>query len=401
MTEISKILEVEGISKKFNLRKNNNGGHATDFIYALNNVSFTLSKGESMGIIGKNGSGKSTLLKILSGIIKPDSGQAKIYGSVASILDLGFGMVPEFTGRENIFLIGSLSGYSKSKMKSVIDEIIDFAEIGEFIDQPIKNYSNGMYLRLAFSAKTILRSDLLILDEVMAVGDLKFQEKCKLKIKELCRMGTSIILVSHSLKEIVEYTRKSLIIEKGEIIKSGTTHELINLYESLAGLNELKVNPSVNYATDPESRIRVIDYKLASHRVSIINESVSASIRFEIKQPGIYDLMIYLSDFNGVILSDSITYRVDPQFSIKQPGIYDCLCEFPLNFFNVGTFYVGYIISDRKTSLFENLRCMRFDVYLNPTEKFAPIPWCIYDKSYPLRPNLNWRFSIKVPEPTS
>ncbi len=388
MATTKKILEVEGVSKKFTLQKSTGGvKNSPDFIYALKDVFFSLNRGESIGIIGKNGSGKSTLLKILSGVLKPDAGLVKIYGSFASILDLGFGMVPEFTGRENIFLVGSLSGYSKAQMREIMDEIVDFAELEEFIDQPVKNFSNGMYLRLAFAIKTILRADLLILDEVMAVGDIKFQEKCKLKIKQLHSNGTSIIIVTHSLREVAEYTKRSFILDKGEMVNMGYTMDIINQYETLSGLNQLKVDPSVNYAANPNNALQVMDYNLSSHKIKM-SEKISFSISLQVKEEGAYDIMVFVSDFNSILFSDSFSYRSAPPFTISKPFNYTCNCEVPPNFFNKGAFHVGYVISDGKNSLYENMRCLGFEVEMD--ENISISPWSVNDKVYSLRPELKW-----------
>ncbi len=383
-----KILEVERISKKFKLiNPSKNNTHTPAFVSALNNISFNLHAGESIGIIGKNGSGKSTLLKILSGVLKPDSGLVKIFGSFASILDLGFGMVPEFTGRENIFLIGGLSGYNKAKMLSLLDEIIAFAEIEGFIDQPVKTYSNGMYLRLAFAVKTIIGADLLILDEVMAVGDIKFQAKCRTKIQELHNNGTSIIIVTHSLKEVADYTKTAFILEKGEMTGFGNTMDVINRYETLSGTRTLKSELSVNYAADPYNCVRVLDYSLSAHEIRM-DEKISFEISFEINTEGNYDLMIYISDFNSVVLSDSFSYRVDRIHKIREKGVYHFSCQLPADFFNVGTFYVGYIISNGEVSLYENMRCLSFKV--NVFENASISNWSVFDKRYPLKPKLLW-----------
>ena len=382
------ILEVEEVAKRFPLISqgfpSNDPGN---FVYALNGISFSLLKGENLGIIGKNGSGKSTLLKILSGIIKPDKGVVKIYGSFASILDLGFGMVPELSGRDNIFLIGSMSGYTRSQTSSLIDEIVSFAELEAFIDQPVKTYSNGMYLRLSFAIKTTLDVDLLILDEVMSVGDIRFQEKCKLKIRQLNKNGTSIIMVTHNLREVEEYTRHTIMLDKGEISDYGNTIEVINHYEAMTGLYQTKADPANNDASDPEGQVRVIDFELSNAKIKM-DETISCSITFQINRDDNYDLMVFVSDSNATLLSDSFSYRHQPIMSINKSGTYHCICELPSNFFNKGIFFVGYIISDRRTSLYENLRCLCFEVVID--EKAAISPWSIYDKRYSLRPELKW-----------
>jgi ABC-type polysaccharide/polyol phosphate transport system ATPase subunit len=389
---VKHILEVENLSKKFELTTafENNTDVKKGHLYALQNVTFSIKPGDSLGIIGRNGSGKSTLLKLLSGIIKPSSGTIKIWGNCASILDLGFGMVPEFTGRENIFFVGALDGHSNSYMKKLLDEIVDFAEISDFLDQPVKTYSNGMYLRLAFAIKTILQVDLLLLDEVMNVGDIKFQEKCRLKIGELQANGKTIILVTHNLKELTEYTRIGLLLEKGQMVALGNTQEIVESYESLLGLKQEKTSPTINYAKDVDNAIRVIDYNLSKNVIEIIGEKVYVSINFEVLKDGEYDLMMYVSNYNGILFSDSFSYRPEPDYKINKVGLYECMCVLPENFFNIGTYYIGFIICDRKQSLYENMRCLSFEVKVG---NFAihTSPWSKYDKIYPLRPELEWK----------
>lgn len=390
MTAQDRLLEVDGISKKFELQNT----ESKEYIDALQAISFSLGRGETLGIMGQNGSGKSTLLKVLSGILKPDSGQVRIYGSFGSILDLGFGMVPEFSGRENIFLAGSMSRYSRQHMRAKADEIIDFAEIGDFIDQPVRHYSNGMYLRLAFAIKTLLQVDLLILDEIMTVGDIRFQEKCKLKIQQLLRDGTSLIIVSHSLREIAEYTRRALILDHGQVVADGETMAIIDTYEARSGLRRQKEDVSVNFASDPDQRITVLDYSVSSHQAQI-DESLSATIRLRVNKPGPYNIMIYVSDFSSVLLSDSFSYRVVPPYSISAEGIYECTCQIPANFFNVGTFYIGFIISDSHQSLYENLRCLSFEIASSYHAWVTP--WSIHDKKFSLKPSFDWQLQHLAP----
>lgn len=383
MTPQGKILEVDAVSKRFQLQH----AEGREYIDALSPISFALGRGETLGIMGRNGSGKSTLLKILSGILKPDSGQVRIYGTFAAILDLGFGMVPEFSGRENIYLAGSMAGYSRQQMRTMADEIIDFAEIGDFIDQPVRHYSNGMYLRLAFAIKTLLQVDLLILDEIMTVGDIRFQDKCKLKIQQLLRQGTSLIIVSHSLRELAEYTQRALILDQGAIVAEGETMAVIDTYETLSGLKRQKEDVSVNFASDPDQCITVLDYWVSSHQAQI-EESMTATIRLRVNRPGTYNLMIYISDFSSILLSDSFSYRVTPEYSISAEGIYECSCRIPANFFNVGTFYVGFIISDGHRSLYENMRCLSFEIASSYHAWVTP--WSMHDKKFSLKPSFDW-----------
>lgn len=198
---------------------------------ALNDVSLQVKKGEILGIVGFNGSGKSTLLKVISGIMKPSKGTAEVFGSISPLIELGAGFDPDLTGRENIFLNGSVLGYSKEFMQSKFDEIVDFAELREFIDMQIKNYSSGMIARLGFAVATVVQPQILICDEVLAVGDFVFQQKCENRIKELMSGDTTVILVSHNNKQIRELCSRAIWLDHGHILMSGDSDEVVDAYE--------------------------------------------------------------------------------------------------------------------------------------------------------------------------
>ncbi|MBK6989944.1 MAG: ABC transporter ATP-binding protein [Bacteroidetes bacterium] len=185
--------------------------------YALNNVSFELQQGERVGIIGRNGAGKSTLLKVLSRITEPTSGRISIKGRVASLLEVGTGFHPELTGRENIFLNGSILGMSKREIQSKFDEIVAFAEVERFLDTPVKRYSSGMYVRLAFAVAAHLEPEILIVDEVLAVGDSEFQKKCLGKMQDVSSSGRTVLFVSHNMAAIQNLCDKAIFLKKGEV----------------------------------------------------------------------------------------------------------------------------------------------------------------------------------------
>ncbi len=199
--------------------------------WALKNVSFDVQKGEVLGIIGHNGAGKSTLLKVISGILKPTSGNLEVHGNIVPMLELGSGFDTDLTGRENIFLNGSILGYSERYLKEKYDEIVDFSELGKFIDVPIRNYSSGMMMRLAFSIATVVKPEILIVDEILAVGDADFQDKSKKRMLELMGGGATVLFVSHSLEQIREMCNRVLWLEHGEIKMFGDTNNVCDLYE--------------------------------------------------------------------------------------------------------------------------------------------------------------------------
>lgn len=199
---------------------------------ALDDISFDIKKGEVFGIVGLNGAGKSTLLKIIAGVMKPDKGTVKTFGSIAPLIELGAGFDMELTAYENIFLNGAVLGYSKQFMKSKLNEIIDFSELYDFIDVPIKNFSSGMVARLGFSIATIVEPNILIVDEILSVGDFKFQEKCNERINKMMENGTTIIIVSHSIEQIEEICDRALLIEHGKIIKLGDSKTVCEYFKN-------------------------------------------------------------------------------------------------------------------------------------------------------------------------
>jgi lipopolysaccharide transport system ATP-binding protein len=219
--------------KPLNESLNKSGYHRS-----LNNISFELEEGDSLGIVGKNGAGKSTLLKILSRITTPTSGEIKLKGRVASLLEVGTGFHPELTGRENIYLNGAILGMKKNQIKEKLDEIIDFSGVEEYIDTPVKRYSSGMYVRLAFAVAAFLESEILFLDEVLAVGDIDFQNKSLSKINSLSsNSGKTIIFVSHNMSLISKICNKSILLDKGNLLSFGPTDQIIDQYSKMNDFN--------------------------------------------------------------------------------------------------------------------------------------------------------------------
>lgn len=201
--------------------------------WALRNMSFTIKKGETVGILGRNGSGKSTLLQIIAGTLTPTTGEVRTHGVLAALLELGSGFNPEFSGRENIFLNGAILGFSKEEMEQRLKEIISFADIGEHLDQPVKTYSSGMAVRLAFAVQACVSPEILIVDEALAVGDEKFQRKCFDYIERLRENGCSILLVTHSTATIEKFCQRGILVHKGEIHGIGPAKEIVDQYHAL------------------------------------------------------------------------------------------------------------------------------------------------------------------------
>lgn len=239
-------LKVEDVSIRFNLSKEKVDnlkelitkklkGEKIRFneFWALKNINFELQRGDRLGILGLNGAGKSTLLKIIAGVYKPTKGTVTRNGHIAPLLELGAGFDPNYTGRENIFLYGSVLGFSRAFLESKFDEIMEFSELGEFIDVPIKNYSSGMKSRLGFSIATIVEPEILILDEILSVGDARFRRKCEAKMQTMFDHGVTVLFVSHNLSQVKRLCNKAIILEHGELIAEGEMEEMADLYERL------------------------------------------------------------------------------------------------------------------------------------------------------------------------
>ena len=245
------IIEVENVSKLYKLGQFNartlreeaerllwrlRGGHANGGspeareFWALSDVSFSVQRGEVIGIIGRNGAGKSTLLKILSRVTEPTSGQIRVRGRVASLLEVGTGFHPELTGRENIFLNGAILGMTRADIKRKFDEIVAFAEVEKFLDTPVKRYSSGMYVRLAFAVAAHLEPEILVVDEVLAVGDAEFQKKCLGKIGEVAGCGRTVLFVSHNMAAVQTLCEKSILMRNGRSSEIGSTGDIVALY---------------------------------------------------------------------------------------------------------------------------------------------------------------------------
>ena len=236
-------IEVENVGMKFNM-SSEKVDDFKDYViklikrqlnykefWALKDISFKINKGDRVGIVGLNGAGKSTLLKVISGVLKPTEGKVKFSGNIAPLLELGAGFNKQYTGVENIYLYGAMLGYSKAFLNEKFDEIVEFSELGEFINVPVKNYSSGMKSRLGFAIATIVEPDILILDEVLSVGDAKFRKKSTNKIKSMIDNNVTVLFVSHSIEQVLELCNKAILLEKGHLVAYGSSEEIAELYQ--------------------------------------------------------------------------------------------------------------------------------------------------------------------------
>lgn len=242
-------IEIKDVTKIYRLydkpidrlKESLNIGHKEyhkDF-YALSNISFTVEKGQTIGIIGTNGSGKSTILKIITGVLTPTSGQVKVDGTISALLELGAGFNMDYTGIENIYMNGTMMGFSRKEMEAKLQDILEFADIGDFVYQPVKTYSSGMFVRLAFALAINVEPEILIVDEALSVGDVFFQSKCYRRMDEIRKNGTTIVMVTHDMGSIIKYCDKVILLNRGEFIAEGSAGKMVDMYKKiLAGQME-------------------------------------------------------------------------------------------------------------------------------------------------------------------
>jgi lipopolysaccharide transport system ATP-binding protein len=277
----------------------------SDYVYAIKDVSFDVKQGEVLGVIGRNGAGKSTLLKILSRVTTPTSGHIGIKGRIASLLEVGTGFHPELTGEENIYLNGAILGMGKSEIRRKFDEIVDFSGCERYIGTPVKRYSSGMYVRLAFAVAAHLESEILILDEVLAVGDAEFQNKCLGKMKDVAGSGRTVIFVSHNMAAVKMLCANSVVLAEGKLVMSGPTHQCIDSY---CGRLFNGANPISESVRIIDSGVKVNSIVINDSDVDVISlreyeNSLNISIDLWLDGPRRLDMELCLSDSNGTVLA--------------------------------------------------------------------------------------------------
>ncbi len=330
---------------------------AVEAIWALKDVSLEVERGDVVAIIGRNGAGKSTLLKILSRITEPTSGRVKLYGRVGSLLEVGTGFHPELSGRENIFLSGAILGMNKEEIKRKFDEIVAFAEIEKFIDTPIKRYSSGMYMRLAFAVAAHLEPEILLVDEVLAVGDAAFQKKCLGKMSEVAKEGRTVLFVSHNMTAVNQLCPRAVLLADGRVARVGETSEVVAEYLSVGSGRGEYVWEDLNRAPGNENiklhAVRVLSEDVMKTEVDIDKE-VRVEVEFWNRSSDARNICvtIYLLDSMGtVVLSTGNTPAANalPEnwFAKAHPaGLFRAACTFPANFLNEGLYYITlYIVT--------------------------------------------------------
>lgn len=312
---------------------------------ALNDVSFTVNRGETVGIIGQNGSGKSTLLKLICGVTRPTSGSVKVNGRVSSLLELGAGFHPEFTGRDNVYMNGALTGFSRDEMDQRVPDIEAFADIGEFIDQPVKNYSSGMLVRLAFAAAINVDPDILVVDEALSVGDMFFQAKCMLRMKKIIDNGVTVLFVSHDMGTIKGLCQKGVYLEKGQLADFGKASEVVGNY---IRKTHLQMNNELKAQFGNMAKMEQIDRSDSAPSQSKISRNVS-EILVSTDHEGIFSDSVKRYGDGGVRILDVKLLdgqrRPTKDLTLREDFIIQASVRFEKD---LPTFAFGYSIRDLK-----------------------------------------------------
>lgn len=374
------VIKVENISKQYRLGKVGTGSLAHDlnrtwhrlrgkedpylkigemndrsfkggseYVWALQDINFDVKRGEVLGIIGRNGAGKSTLLKILSRTTTPTTGQIKIRGRIASLLEVGTGFHPDLSGRENIFLNGAILGMTKTEIKNKFDEIVDFAGVERYIDTPVKRYSSGMYVRLAFGVAAHLEPEILIVDEVLAVGDAEFQKKAIGKMKDVSdKEGRTVLFVSHNIAAIHTLTNRCLYLQNGKFVQIGNTDEIITLYQHSG-------NPEtgnlLRYVKDTLNENKPIE--LLSSNVEVSDKSVAVSVHYIVRREVGSVVSIKIVNLQGIPIITLRDTDKDAESFSKSPGKYAVMFTVPLTSLAPNIFKITFSFSDMKSERFD------------------------------------------------
>jgi lipopolysaccharide transport system ATP-binding protein len=367
-----------------------------NLVWALQEVSFTVQKGQMLGIIGRNGAGKSTLLKILSRITEPTQGYAEVHGRVGSLLEVGTGFHPELTGRENIYLNGAILGMPRVEIDRKFDEIVDFSGVAKFIDTPVKRYSSGMYLRLAFAVAAHLEPEILVVDEVLAVGDAEFQRKCLGKMSDVAQQGRTVLFVSHNMSAVLHLTEEALVLDKGRLAYRATTPAAVDYYMS-SGLAQVGERIwSLDEVPTEAAPFRPLAMRLRDRKGRVIDtvrstDPITVEVEYALDQP-ISGLRVglYLTTARGeyVLASfDTDDQEQFEQYPARPAGHYLSRCSLPADFLNEGRYILGMNASSyRIRRYFQDEGALAFTV--DATD--APGSQWPEARLGPVRPRLAW-----------
>ncbi len=356
---LARLTGREDPLKKVNENLDNDAVHI-----ALRDINFEVKDGEVLGIIGKNGAGKSTLLKILSRITSPTTGNVKMKGRVASLLEVGTGFHPELTGRENIYLNGAILGMTRNEVTRKFDEIVDFSGVSKFIDTPVKRYSSGMYVRLAFAVAAHLEPEILIVDEVLAVGDADFQKKCLGKMKDVsANQGRTVLFVSHNMTAVKNLCTRAIFLKQGQLVESGTAEKVVSYYQSYEFKDSFEQHWEYAYAPGNDSvkakSIRAVPkFKLGQ---DTITPNTPIDIEFEFwfeEEEGNINLSLVLNNVSG----EPVFNVVSPTVKIKK-GLHKGICHIPANLLNDDYYSISILaVRDQELPLYRWEQCISFEV---------------------------------------
>ncbi|HEY5904041.1 MAG TPA: ABC transporter ATP-binding protein [Anaerolineales bacterium] len=381
------------------VRRDGNGSatQGANYIWALNDVSFDVEEGRVLGIVGRNGAGKSTLLKVLSRVTEPTKGTVAVRGRVGSLLEVGTGFHPELTGRENIYMNGAILGMKRLEIDRKFDEMVEFSEVGQFIDTPVKRYSSGMYLRLAFAVAAHLEPEILVVDEVLAVGDAEFQRKCLGKMGDVAQQGRTVLFVSHNMSAILRLTQEAIVLKKGALIKRAPTPEAVDFYlaSGQAETGERAWEP--DEVPSSSAPFRPVSLRIKDRAGKVVDtvrstEPLSVEFEYQIDAPltGLR-VGLYLSTMRGeyVFTSfDTDDAQKYEQFGARRAGRYVSCCTIPADTFNEGRYSLGVNASSfgvRRYFMDENALSFNVDVSGAPGMQWPEM------RVGPLRPRLEWK----------
>jgi lipopolysaccharide transport system ATP-binding protein len=368
-----------------------------DTIWALRDVGFEVREGEVLGIIGRNGAGKSTLLKILTRITPPTRGRIEIYGRVSSLLEVGTGFHQELTGRENVYLNGTILGMTRREVNRKFDEIVEFAGVEKFLDTPVKRYSSGMSVRLAFAVAAHLEPEILIVDEVLAVGDAAFQKKCINKMRDVGRSGRTILFVSHNMPAVKMLCSRAVLLNDGRLVMDGTPDDVVAAYLTAGvGVPPAREWPETAGAPGGEAAAlraaRVVDRAGQVREAFDVRDAIGLQMEYEVRAPG-HVLMphYYVHNDEGLLLFGALDQDRTWRHRARPPGRYLSTAWIPGNFLPGGTFYVSCALLSRtvNVSQFYEQQVLSFTVAENMGEGTARGDWSGYMGGV-VRPLLEW-----------